>query len=96
VGEPVAGVDGKELTSAGGGERYAAADEVHDFEAVASFNGGVRPRRARGDVAVMLDCDTIAFEAQSVDQLVKGGGFGERFEGAGLAVEQQGERHVAL
>jgi len=77
-------------------EKAAATDEVDDFEAVAGLERCFEPGGARGDASVVLDGDTVAFEAEFGDQLVEGGGFGERIEGAGLAIEHKRERHIAL
>ncbi|HXM67932.1 MAG TPA: hypothetical protein VN911_14455 [Candidatus Acidoferrum sp.] len=51
----------------------AATDEVDDFQAVAVFQGRLRPAVAGDDVAVELDGDAVRFHGQGFDE----GGEGE-------------------
>lgn len=68
---------------------------MDDFEAIAFVNGDRGPGGAGSYVAVVLDGDAVSFELEGLEELVKGRGAGE-IEGAGVAVELDGERHLGV
>lgn len=70
--------------------------EVDDFEAVPLRECCVGPCCARDDLAVVLDGYAVTLESEFGDEVVKAGGLRQRCEGAGLAVENKGERHDGL
>jgi hypothetical protein len=67
--------------------------KVNHLQAVPCVKGGLGPGTAGGDVAVVFDCDAIALKAQFGDELFEGRGLGERIEGTGLPIEDQGKWH---